>query len=168
MAYPRFFSLVLLCVCVFPVGGCGKSSDDLTAADLAAALDAHWWNLEIPEDVSPDAVVSIAFHNEDGVFWRGGGTSGWEPNSRVKFFLMGLNEEKLRYAFVGSGHRSSGSPRNLIFDLGGESPITGFVDNGETVSPGQILVRRGERLSGDENSLGLGAIGIAVIAEPLD
>ena len=158
---------MLLCALVFPLGGCGKSSGDLTAADLAAALDAHWWNLEIPEDVSPDAVVGIAFHNERGILGRTGGSSGWEPNSRVKVFLMGLNEEKLRYAFVGSGHDMNGTIRNKLFDHGGESPATHFVDYGETVSPGQILVRRGESLSGDDNPLGFGAIGIAVIAEPL-
>ncbi len=139
---------------------------DLTTAELAGALNVRWWDLKIPEDVNPDAVVGIAFYNEKGILRRTGGSTGWKPNSRVKVFLMGLDEEKLRYAFIGSGHDTNGTIRNKLFDLG-DSPATSFIGNGSTISPNQILVRRGQELYAHDSQLRVGEIGIAVIAEPL-
>ena len=98
MACPlRLSSLVLLCAFVFPLGGCGKSSGDLTGADVAAALNAHWWNLEIPEDFDSDRMVGVRFKDESGNLkkGKGGGLTGWAPGSHAKVFLMDLNKENL-------------------------------------------------------------------------
>ena len=156
-------SSMLLCAFVLPLVGCGKSSDDLTAADLASALGARWWNLEIPEDHDPDWMLGLRFKGESGILGGGSGSGGWEPGSHAKVFLMDLDKEKLRYAIIGSGGVLRGTPHNMLFNLGN---ITDFVPSGSTVSLDQILIRRSESgiLTGDE--LSKGEIGIAFSSEP--
>jgi len=177
-------SLVLFCAVVFPMGGCGKSSDDLTVAgkssddltvaDVAAALNAHWWNLEIPEDFDSGRFLRVHFKDESGNLkkGKGGGLSGWGPGSHAKVFLMDLDEERMRYAIVSTSGRSRGSTlrgtmANKLFNLG-EGGAKVYVPVGSTVSLDQILIRGSESGRVTFGELLDGEIGIAVSAEPLD
>jgi hypothetical protein len=161
----RFPYLVLLCAFVLPFGSCGRSSDDLTATDLASALNAHWWNLEIPEDF--DWMLGICFKDERGVLRRSASSSGWEPGSHAKVILMDLDKEKLRFAIVGSGRALSGTTLNKLFNLG-ENGTKGYPPTGSTVSLDQILVRASESGTVTVDELKKGEIGITLSFEPRD
>jgi len=163
----RFPYLVLLCAFVLPLGGCGGSSDDLTAADLASALNARWWNLEMPEDCDADLMLGICFKDESGVLRRSGSSSGWEPGSHAKVFLMDLDKEKLRFAIVGSGHALRGTSPNKLFNLG-ENGAKIYAPTGSTVSLDQILIRASESGTVTVGELKKGEIGIAVSFKPRD
>ena len=138
---------------------------DLTAADLASALKMHWWNLEIPENFNDEMMLGICFKDEDGISRRSGGSTGWEPGSSVKVFLMDLDKEKLRFAIIAPGRSLTGSIPNELFNLGDNS-ATSYIGVGSTVSLEKILVRRAEGGVTDRE-LRKGEIGIAVSAESL-
>ncbi len=160
------FSSMLLCAFALPLVGCGKSSDDLTAADLAYALHAQWWHLEIPEDHDPDWILGMCFKGESGILGRISGGRGWEPGSHVKVFLMDLDKERLRFAVVGSGRAVSMSRPNKLFNL--ETSVGIYKITGSTVSLDEILVAYSESDSVGLPGLRKGDIGIAISSAPQD
>jgi hypothetical protein len=157
---------MLLCAFVLPLVGCGKSSDDLTAEDLAFALDARWWHLEIPEDHDPDWILGMCFKGESGILGRITGTKGWEPGSHVKVILSDLDKEWVRYAVIGSGQKCGGSRVNMLFNLGDYVEISKIT--GSTVSLDKILLARSESDYVGLPGLRKGDIGIAISSAPQD
>ena len=139
--------------------GC-DDSDGLTAAELAAAENKHWWVLEVPPG-HEDAIFGVQTVSKDGITRHGGG-SGWSAGE-VKVFLWATGDERLRYAVVGDSGDPLVQRGNIPSPFPDKTSVTTYVPVGEHIEPGQLVYAAGNEtasidrpLDGDEIAIAFG------------
>ncbi|QDU43132.1 hypothetical protein Mal52_16040 [Symmachiella dynata] len=166
-------SLLIVSLCL--LAGCGSatsasqskfgSTGDLTANELALALGARWWNVQIPPGHEKD-FLAVTFVDETGPIGNSGGSSGWNPDGEVvKFILFDTNKDRIRYAIIGRNGTGRGEmPNELMKAKGPDSEFfTGTPKVNDPAQLGDILFKAGaDGVTVIPNDIAPGEIGITL------
>jgi hypothetical protein len=159
--------LTIILICLFAVG-CQKKIDDtakdvyeLTTTDIAYALGMKCWRVQLPEDLGPADMVSVAFKHPDGSIENRGGASGpWKAGEVIRIIAWDSEDgERLIYTIPEGGVKSSVKKKTEM--KGG----TQYFSQGKIVNPGDVLMMFTANSSMEGPALRPGDIGLIVHVE---
>ena len=144
-----------------------RATSNLTANELAAVLDMHWWMVEIPSNLGPKDSVAISFVSSDGKEVAGAisispGPGKIKLGTRVKVFCWedkAARQMKVRLEVAGT---VGGGYVHDYFD----NAACGGPANGYVLHPGDVLLKFDSSKNpslGSGNVLTPGQIGLEVV-----